>query len=61
MELASLIARQVAFVGLLAGPIVLVVFLGKRRGWNNTVVFGFTLGWALLFLALNAWMAGGIA
>lgn len=58
MELALMIARQVAFVGLLAGPIILVVFLGRRRGWNQTFVFVAVLGWALLFLGLNAMMAG---
>ena len=58
MELALIIARQVAFVGLLAGPIILVVFLGRRRGWNQTFVFVAVLGWALLFLGLNAMMAG---
>ncbi len=57
MELASLIARQVAFVGLLAGPIILVVFLGRKRGWNQTYVFVIVLGWALLFLGLNAMLA----
>jgi drug/metabolite transporter (DMT)-like permease len=58
VELALMIARQVAFVGLLAGPIILVVFLGRRRGWNQTFVFVAVLGWALLFLGLNAMMAG---
>ncbi|MBO6674473.1 MAG: hypothetical protein JJ908_04015 [Rhizobiales bacterium] len=58
MELAMLIGRQVAFVGLLAGPIILVVLLGRRRGWNQTYVFVIVLGWALLFLGLNAMMAG---
>jgi uncharacterized membrane protein len=59
MELAMLIGRQVAFVGLLAGPIILVVLLGRKRGWNQTYVFVIVLGWALLFLGLNAMMAGG--
>lgn len=58
MELAMLIGRQVAFVGLLAGPIILVVLLGRKRGWNQTYVFVTVLGWALLFLGLNAMMAG---
>lgn len=58
MELATLIGRQVAFIGLLAGPIILVVFLGRRRGWNQTYVFVIVLVWALLFLGLNAMMAG---
>jgi low affinity Fe/Cu permease len=58
MELAMLIGRQVAFVGLLAGPIILVVLLGRKRGWNQTYVFVIVLGWALLFLGLNAMMAG---
>ena len=58
MDLALLIGRQVAFVALLAGPIVLVVLLGRRRGWNQTWVFLIVLGWALLFLGLNAMMAG---
>lgn len=53
-----LIGRQVAFVGLLAGPIILVVLLGRKRGWNQTYVFVIVLGWALLFLGLNAMMAG---
>jgi uncharacterized membrane protein len=57
MELAMLIGRQVAFVGLLAGPIILVVLLGRKRGWNQTYVFVIVLGWALLFLGLNAMMA----
>lgn len=61
MELASLIGRQVAFIGLLAGPIILVVFLGRRRGWNQTYVFAAVLGWALLFLGLNAMMAESAA
>ncbi|MFN3225516.1 MAG: hypothetical protein ACE360_04630 [Hyphomicrobiales bacterium] len=52
-----LIGRQVAFVGLLAGPIILVVLLGRKRGWNQTYVFVIVLGWALLFLGLNAMMA----
>jgi hypothetical protein len=54
MELASLIVRQVGFVGLLAGPIILVVMLGRRRGWNQKYVFAAVLAWALLFLGLNA-------
>lgn len=58
MDLALLIGRQVAFVGLLAGPIILVVLLGRKRGWNQTYVFAAVLGWALLFLGLNAMMAG---
>lgn len=57
MELATLIGRQVAFIGLLAGPIIVVVLLGRKRGWNQTVVFAVILGWALLFLGLNAMMA----
>ena len=61
MELAAVIARQVAFVGLLAGPIILVVLLGRKRGWNQTYVFMIVLGWALLFLGLNAMMAGDAA
>lgn len=60
MELVALIARQVAFVGLLAGPIILVVLLGRRRGWNQTYVFVAVLGWALLFLGLNAMLAGDV-
>ncbi|WP_375569513.1 hypothetical protein ABWH92_14490 [Ahrensia marina] len=58
MELALLIGRQVAFVGLLAGPIILVVLLGRHRGWNQTYIFVAVLGWAVLFLGLNAMMAG---
>ena len=58
MELAAIIARQVAFVGLLAGPIIVVVLLGRRRGWNQTYVFAVVLSWALLFLGLNAMLAG---
>jgi MFS family permease len=58
MELAMLIGRQVAFVGLLAGPIIVVVLMGRSRGWNQTYVFAAVLGWALLFLGLNAMMAG---
>ena len=58
MELASVIARQVAFVGLLAGPIIVVVLLGRHRGWNQTYVFVGVLLWALLFLGLNAMLAG---
>ena len=61
MELASLIGRQVAFVALLAGPIILVVLLGRKRGWNQTWVFLVVLGWALLFLGLNAMMTGDAA
>lgn len=57
MELATVIARQVAFVGLLAGPIILVVLLGRHRGWNQTYVFVAVLAWALLFLGLNAMLA----
>lgn len=57
MELASLIVRQVAFVGLLAGPIILVVLLARKRGWNQTYVFAAVLAWALLFLGLNAMLA----
>ncbi len=58
MELAMLIGRQVAFVGLLAGPIIMVVLMGRSRGWNQTYVFAAVLAWALLFLGLNAMMAG---
>jgi MFS family permease len=57
MDLALLIGRQVAFVGLLAGPIIGVVLLGRHRGWNQTYVFVAVLGWAVLFLGLNAMMA----
>lgn len=57
MELVSLIARQVGFIGLLAGPIILVVLLGRHKGWNQTYVFVAVLGWALLFLGLNAMLA----
>lgn len=57
MDLALLIGRQVAFVGLLAGPIILVVLLGRHRGWNQTYIFVAVLGWAVLFLGLNAMMA----
>lgn len=57
MELALLITRQVGFVGLLAGPIILVVLLARSRGWNQTYVFVAVLAWALLFLGLNAMLA----
>ncbi|MEM1289639.1 MAG: hypothetical protein AAGH60_14915 [Pseudomonadota bacterium] len=58
-ELVGLIVRQVAFVGLLAGPIILVVFVGRQRGWNQTWVFITVLGWAVMFLLLNAYLAEG--
>ncbi len=61
MELAAIIARQVAFIGLLAGPIIVVVLLGRKRGWKQTYVFMIVLGWALLFVGLNAMMAGDAA
>jgi hypothetical protein len=61
MELVSLIGRQVAFVALLAGPIILLVLFGRHRGWNQTYVFVAVLAWALLFLGLNAMMAGDAA
>lgn len=61
MELALLIARQVGFVGLLAGPIILVVLLGRGRGWNQTYIFVAVLGWALLFLGLNAMLATDVS
>ncbi|MBV6657910.1 MAG: hypothetical protein KI785_09095 [Devosiaceae bacterium] len=61
MELATLIGRQVAFVALLAGPIIAVVLLSRKRGWNQTYVFAAVLGWALLFLGLNALMAERVA
>jgi hypothetical protein len=61
MELVALIARQVAFVGFLAGPIIAVVLLGRHRGWNQTYVFVGVLGWALMFLGLNAFFFAGSA
>ncbi|MFK7791528.1 MAG: hypothetical protein AB8B88_02540 [Devosiaceae bacterium] len=61
MELALLIGRQVAFVGLLAGPIIAIVLLGRSRGWNQTYVFAAVLGWALLFLGINAMMASDVS
>ena len=59
-ELAGLIIRQVAFIGLLAGPIILVVLLGRKRGWDQKIVFGIVLAWALLFLGLNAMMSANM-